>query len=170
MIRYVFREDEPIRLKAAAQANPQVIGEALAKIADEKNGELTPQAVLDAARIKTSPLNPHFEWNDSVAAEKYRLDQARNLIRIVRVEDDTAEDGTSPAYISINDGDGRAYRALDTVKRSVDLQIALLKQARRDLEAWEKRYRDLGDICKHVKEAREQIERRINKSESRVAA
>lgn len=169
MIRYMFREDEPIRLKAAARADPQVIGECLAKIADEKGGELTPKAVLDTARSREHPLHPHFEWNDTLAAESYRLDQARNLIRIVRVQDDTADEGTSPAYISINDGDGRAYRALDTVKQSVDLQLALMKQARRDLEAWERRYRSLTDICKAVRDVREQIERRI-KSENRAAA
>lgn len=170
MIRYIFREEEPIRIKGAGQANPQIIGEALAKIADERKGELTPKAVVDAARVKTHPLNPHFEWNDSVAAEAYRLDQARNLIRIVRVEDEAAEDGTSRAFISINDGDSTAYRPLDQIKKSADLQLALLKQADRDLQAFERRYNSLTDLCKVVRQARDAVRRQLEKSESRVAA
>ena len=170
MIKYVFREDEPIRIKSAAQANPQVIGETLAKLADDAKGELTPKAVVDAARKKTHPLHAHFEWNDALAAEAYRLDQARNLIRIVRVEDDRTEDGTAPAFVSINDGDGRAYRSYENVQRSADLQIALLKQAKRDLEGWERRYRDLVDVCAIVAQAKQKIEERLSKSETRAAA
>lgn len=170
MQKYVFRDDEPIRIKGAGQANPQVIGKALEEITEEAGGQLTPKAVVDKARVKTHPLHPHFEWNDSLAAESYRLDQARNLIRIVRVEDASAEEGTSRAFISVNDGDNTAYRPLQMIKRSADLQLAVLKQAQRDLEAWERRYRDLTDICQIVQSAREAVRRKIEKSESRVAA
>lgn len=74
MIRYVFKEDEPIRIKAAAKANPQVIGEALSEVAKNEGGRLTPGAVVSAARSQNHPLHPHFEWDDRVAAEAYRLD------------------------------------------------------------------------------------------------
>lgn len=170
MMKYIFREDEPIRIKGAGSANPQVIGQALEKIMEAQGGELTPKAVVDSARAKNHPLHPHFEWNDTLAAESYRLDQARNLIRIVRVEDTQAEDGTSRAFISVNDGDSTAYRPLAQIKRSADLQLAVLKQAQRDLEAWERRYRDLTDICQIVQSARAAVQRKIEKSESRVAA
>ncbi len=170
MIKYIFRDDEPIRIKAAGLANPQIIGEALAKIAEDRKGELTPKAVVDQARDKLHPLHPHFEWNDSLAAEAYRLDQARNLIRIVRVEDDAAQDGTSRAFISVNDGDSTAYRALDEVKKSADLQVALLKQAERELQAFERRYQTLVDICDIVRMARDHIKSRVEKSESRAVA
>lgn len=170
MIRYVFREDEPIRIKGAGQANPQVIGEALEKITEEGGGALKPQAVVDAARKKTHPLHVHFEWNDASAAEAYRLDQARNLIRIVRVEDDSTEEGTTRAFISVGDHEGVAYRTVDKVKRSADLQAALLRQAERDLEAWERRYKELVDICQIVKSAREAIAKKREQSERRLAA
>lgn len=170
MIRYIFRDDEPIRIKAASQANPQIIGEALEKIAEEHKGELTPKAVVEVARTKTHPLHPHFEWNDNIAAEAYRLDQARNLIRIVRVEDASTDDGTARAFISINDGDSTAYRPLDLIKKSADLQLALLKQADKELQAFERRYQALVEICRTVRVARDAVRRQIEKSENRVAA
>lgn len=52
----------------------------------EVNGRLTPEQVVEAARDETSPLHTLFEWDDEKASHKYRLDQARSLIRSVRVE------------------------------------------------------------------------------------
>ena len=52
---------------------------------DEADGELTVSAVLAEASKKTSPLHPFFEWNDKAAAAEHRKDQARKLIRRVRV-------------------------------------------------------------------------------------
>lgn len=53
---------------------------------ERDNGRLVPSDVVEAARDPNSPLHQHFEWNDSEAAEKYRLDQARTLIRSVKIE------------------------------------------------------------------------------------
>jgi len=52
----------------------------------ERDGRLLPADVVNAARPTNSPLHPHFDWDDSSAAEKYRLDQARTLIRSVQTE------------------------------------------------------------------------------------
>lgn len=53
----------------------------------ERQGRIRPKDVVDAARDPTSPLHAHFDWQDSVAGEKWRLEQARELIRwvVVRV-------------------------------------------------------------------------------------
>lgn len=171
MIRYAFKEDEPVRIKAATHANAQVIGEALASVADEQGGRLTPRMVVEAAKTKDHPLHRHFEWDDAVAADAYRLDQARNLIRLVRVEDAGASDPQPRAFLSISDDQGVAYRPLEAVRKSSDFQQALLAAAERDLEAFERRYRQMKDICEIVRTARERIVgRRGGKNESRAAA
>ncbi len=168
MIRYVFNEDEPLRIKNAKEADAQVIGEALAKISKAHEGRLKPQDVIAAARDAKSPLNSFFEWNDEKAADSYRLDQARSIIRIVRVveEDDRPP---SRAFVSIGDKDGTAYRAVGEVRSSVDLQARLLAQLDKELEAMQVRYRSLGAICEDVKELRERIKARGAK-ENRPAA
>jgi hypothetical protein len=158
MLKYVFRE--PLTIQSAADADPQKIGEALAGIAKSNKGELTPPAVVDAARDKKSPLHRHFEWDDNVAANKYRLDQARSLIRSIHVEDDDAEDGHAAAFISISDKGGTAYRTLGEIKGSADLQAKVLAAAERDLDAWTKRYRALKDVCAIVEQAKTLVERK----------
>ena len=62
--------------------------EVIAAIAEleDRQGRLDAQKVVKAARDEASALHSFFEWDDTEAAGKYRLDQARELIREVRVE------------------------------------------------------------------------------------
>ena len=170
MIRYTFKDDEPIRIKAAGKANAQVIGEALEALADKAGGDLKPDAVVEAARSEKHPLHVHFEWDDKLAAEAHRLDQARNIIRIVRVEDEDASGGNVRAFVSVSEKSGVAYKPIATVRKSHDLQLALLKAAERDLDAFKTRYRELKDICDLVEQARGRVVSRRSKLETRAAA
>lgn len=65
----------------------------LREIAEENGGRLTPPLVLAYARDPASPLHHRFEWEDTVAAEQWRLAQARALIQKVRVVYATGADG-----------------------------------------------------------------------------
>jgi hypothetical protein len=47
----------------------------------DAHGHVTPEGVVNAARDPASPLHDKFEWDDGVAAEQYRKEQARSLIR-----------------------------------------------------------------------------------------
>jgi hypothetical protein len=67
-----------------------VVTDALKKI-ETRTGKLSPIAVIEAAREPDSPLHGYFEWDDSKAAEQYRLDQARCLIRSVQFEVETID-------------------------------------------------------------------------------
>jgi hypothetical protein len=49
------------------------------------NGTLTPDLVLHEASQETHPLHRYFEWDDSQAAAKFRLVQAAELIRSVKI-------------------------------------------------------------------------------------
>ena len=46
------------------------------------NGVYTPDGIVEAARDPANPLHPQFEWDDTVAGHRYRLNQARALIRV----------------------------------------------------------------------------------------
>lgn len=48
----------------------------------DEHGTLTPALVVDLARDPDHPLHSRFEWDDSVAAEKWRLEQAGQLLRV----------------------------------------------------------------------------------------
>ena len=82
---YAFRQGA--RLKQGLDANR--IGEEIAALRDERSIIPAP-AVVEAARPETSAMHDHFEWDDTAAADQWRLDQARYLLRsIVTVYADT---------------------------------------------------------------------------------
>jgi hypothetical protein len=167
MTRYVFK-DAPITIRNAAKADPQKIGDALAMVSKAANGRLTPEAVVNAARSTKSPLHWHFEWDDKLAAQAHRLDQARTLIRLIRVEDEKTQDAV-PAFVSVSDH-GTSYRSIGEVTSSRELQLLVLRQAERDLKAFERRYHMLQDVCIAVRNAREGIAHKLGKLETRDAA
>lgn len=168
MTSYTFR-DGPVTIKNAAKADPQKIGTALAQISEQQKGRLTPPAVVEAARNNRHPLHKFFEWDDKIAAESFRLEQARTLIRSVAIVGEGDAD-PAPAFLSIADKGGTSYRSLGDVLDSADLQNSVLAAAERDLAAFERRYRSLSDICQIIRDAREKVAARRNKHESRLSA
>ena len=53
---------------------------------EDRRGRLTPEQVVEAARDESSPLHECFEWDDGKAAHKYRVEQARDLLKRVKIE------------------------------------------------------------------------------------
>ena len=86
------------------------------------------------------------------AAEAYRLDQARTIIRAIRQINDNGD--AKLAFLSINEKTGTSYRTYSDVVDNADLQHAVLRAAERDLRAWEARYQELTDVCSMVSDAR----------------
>lgn len=167
MIRYAFK-DRPLTVKKADKADPQKWGEALAKIEAANGGHLKPQAVVDTASNPRHVLHKHFEWDDAVAANAYRVDQARTMIRSITVEDSDGDN--KPAYFSVAERAGVSYRSYQDVVGSADLQMAVLKAAERDLGAFQAKYAELTEICDIVHEARERVADRIKAQEERPSA
>jgi hypothetical protein len=60
-----------------------------ALVALDAKGKLTPTAVVTLARNKNSPLHSLFDWNDKMAAAKYRLAQARTIITSFQIRTST---------------------------------------------------------------------------------
>ena len=52
----------------------------------ERNGGVTPDRVVAAASEETSAMHDQFEWDDSVAGAKWRIEQARELIVQIHFE------------------------------------------------------------------------------------
>jgi hypothetical protein len=83
---YKWVDGFPARLPAS------VAGQELARLRAATPGGITPQAVVDSARPDDAPLHPAFEWDDYSAAEAYRRQQAKGIIRaIVTVNSATKE-------------------------------------------------------------------------------
>ena len=171
MITYVFRDD-PVTIRNASKADPQKIGEALAEIKAKHGGDLRPRYVWSAVKDHPRhPLHKHFQWDVQKAAEAHWTDQARELIRVVRVVDsERPDDPPVPAFISVSDKGGASYRSASEIRSSAYYQHIVMKQALRDLESWQRRYRELSDVCPMVSAAAAKLRQEVeHDKESRAA-
>jgi len=57
----------------------------------DRDGEVKASVVVEDSRPKTAPLHSRFEWRDKIAAEEYRINQARHLIKVAVIRDSEDE-------------------------------------------------------------------------------
>jgi hypothetical protein len=106
------------------RAKREAIAARLAKIAKLNGGRVTPDAVLADAQNAKSPLHDQFEWDDTVAARQYRLQQARELIRSVKVEITTNTKTVSTVRYVRDPSAGEAQGYVEVAKLRDDKTLA----------------------------------------------
>ena len=120
--------------------------EVLKMIAKRDGGLLRPKAVVDEARDAASPLHPAFEWNDAIAGEKYRLEQAQRLIRSFKiVQNDGEEKFERPVFVGlsvdrISDSGDNPYRLTDDLQKYPDLLAIAERDTLEQLRGMKERY------------------------------
>jgi len=117
--------------------NAQEVGNRLDDLSTA--GHITPAKVLQDAADESSPLHRYFEWDNKQAAQRYRLDQARHLIRAVQIK--ITEDEITPRFVHVKVDRNSSYVKTevaisnpdywDSVKTDVLLEI---KSANRKLD------------------------------------
>ncbi len=137
----------------------------------ERAGKLTPGDVVAAARESDSPLHDCFEWDDSKAAECWRLEEARGLIRSVLVKITTTDARVISVPVYVRDpsvGDEQGYVSLSSIKDNpVAARAALYVELSR-VEGLLVRAEDIAAACglsnevtrlaKRVKNLRKQVQ------------
>ena len=84
----------------------------------EVGGRLTAQNVVDEARDPASVLHGHFTWDDSTAADAYRLIEARQLIRRVKLEVIVRDIPLNVVRFIQDPADPGIYRDIGTIRPS----------------------------------------------------
>jgi len=80
MVKKIMKRKYKARLGSIIDdKKAQIYGERLDKIRQAKGGFFKAEDVIEDAKSKSSPLHSFFEWKDTVAAAKYRLQQAQTL-------------------------------------------------------------------------------------------
>lgn len=118
---------------------------ALREIRKKEGGVLTSKMVLEYARDPDHPLHNFFEWDDSLAAERYRLEQAGHLVRhlyAVVVMKDSKKPEALPVrvYMHVKKNGERQYVPYDEIAEAPDLADQVLENTKRDLENIMARY------------------------------
>ncbi len=119
----------------------------------DQRGTLTPQIVLDEARDPSHPLHHRFEWNDAVAAEKYRREQAHELIKSVKISYANPEGKQSEirAFHAVRRPAGHVYEPVEEIVRDEIATKILLADMEREWRQMKKRYEGFKEFWALVK-------------------
>lgn len=116
------------------------------------HGELTPAIVVAEARDPEHPLHSRFEWDDAIAGERYREQQARELIRSVRlVQAEGDDDSSIRAFHSLPRGETRSYVPIEEIKGDAVATQVLLREAEREWKQLLRRYEHLAEWLEAVR-------------------
>lgn len=141
---YQWKAGSHVAIKA------QVAGEELERIRTHNNGRLESADVVEAARPEDAPLHPAFEWDDFKAAEAYRVEQAKYIIRHVDVvmEKKVGEAKPIRAFVSVQRDDDRSYTSTAHALADPELRKQIVAAAWRELESWRARHAELVEFAK----------------------
>ena len=133
------------------KADPNKCYQEIQEIGDE----VKPEQVLDKARDANCELHKCFDWDDSSAAEKYRLHQARkvvgNLIVVTRETDDEAKEPVQFRVMLKNDtAVDSGYKQTLVMVRDEDEYKKLLDQAYRELHSFKQKYSCLSELAEII--------------------
>lgn len=124
----------------------------------EKKGQLTAKRLLEVSKPKDAPLHTEFEWDDAKAAEGFREQQARLIINNLTVTISKQEAEPVRAFFNIDRTENN-YTATLSIIKNQDSYKALLQQAIRELNDFQRKYNSLNELApvfrtiKQIKEA-----------------
>lgn len=120
-----------------------------------EHGRLSPELTVAAATPKDHPLHDRFEWNNREAGHQYRLIQAAELIRSVKVvyRDDGNEQRTVRAFHAVRSSDDEpgTYRHIDDIVADEKASALVLQDMEREWKSLHRRYGHMEEFLSVVK-------------------
>lgn len=143
MIRYTFSDVAVIRAKKTAEV-AQVYGRTIADVIHRAGqGPASYALLFDEAHDAEHPMHEEFDWDQKVAARRWNLERARQLVKAIAVMD--TDGNKQRAFVSVTverdqGGSDRFYAgrarilSSDTLRRGA--QRAMFAAVVGFLEAW----------------------------------
>lgn len=117
---------------------------------EAREGAVTPHTLLAASRPVDAPLHGLFEWDDTKAAERWRLNQAQEIISSLRIVVREGEpDVPAMAYVEVAAGGDRHRKAFVPMTAVVDdreRRVQFLMGELRNLEGILRRTEAFGEM------------------------
>lgn len=119
--------------------------------------------ILDMARNEDTEIHKLIEWDDDVAAEKYRLEQVRHIQRDLQVVEiglnkkQPSKKLEVPVRMFYNLNGETGYRPTPVIIQNEDLHKKLLRTARLELESFMRKYTILSELHPLIEEIEKKI-------------
>lgn len=147
------------KLKSLAKGiDPDVAVAELERI-ENSFGSLSPEIILNASREKDAPLHSLFEWDDTKAAEHYRLQQARTILNNIQIRTIiNGEERQIGVFEIITKKDGSSYKSIMAMDKN---DIEYVRQSTlRELQHIKDKlsfYQKFNSAIFHIEKAQEEL-------------
>ena len=139
----------------------QVAGEYLEELGKEEGG-LTARLLLEKSRPEGALLHDTFEWDDTEAAERYRLGQARYFIsNVVTVELKGKTIEPTRAFVSVTEtahAEVGLYKPIHIALSDSPSRQIVLGNAIREMESFKEKYQNLAELANVISAINEALE------------
>lgn len=155
-----------LRWKPGYHAKVDVVAahEAIETIRNKNGGVAEPEHIVKAAKAKSSPLHAAFDWDDSVAANEWRLNQARSMLRSIQIVSDKPAEQPRRVFevkrlpATENKPARNVYSRLEDIMADPEARAELLARALRELLSFRQRYRQLQELAVVMRSVDEVLE------------
>ena len=125
-----------------AHADAQTVAEEILSI----GSDATAKQIVDKARDESTELHKCFQWDDSIAAEKYREGQAREIIRLLVIKEEEVPVDRPEVRYFFKPKKDEGYKPTQVIVKKEDEYTALLAQAWAELHAFKVKYSMLNEL------------------------
>ena len=113
----------------------------------EKYGVLDKKDIVDESRDENAALHACFEWDDAIAAERYRQEQASDMVQcLVTVQ--KSDDAETPIVVRAFVKTTEKYEPIQVSIRSEEKRAVLLQDALNDIRWFRNKHGQLTELAK----------------------
>src|SRR6476469_473548 len=156
--KMVFKDEYSWKPGTQVPVSAAVAGQEINRIRTAHGGFFKPEDVVKESRSPDAPLHPAFEWDDTIAAEAYRVEQAGYIIRglVVRPMNDPDAPPIRPivSIVKEDDDGGKPthyYTSTVFALSEPELRQQVLANALRDMQIFETKYSNLIEMSEVIK-------------------
>lgn len=130
------------KVKGLFKADAQKVSEEIAEIGET----VEPSEIVEKARNESTELHKCFEWRDDIAAEKYRLHQARVMLGnlVFKYKDEQVKQ--EPVRLMYKTAENEGYKSINLIMQKPDEYKALLDRAYSELRAFKNKFKMLQEL------------------------
>lgn len=141
----VYKQKRAWSAGTRANVDPEVAGEQFDRLASE--GRLNADEVVKENTPADAPLHGEFEWDDTKAANEYRKDQARYLMRhLVYVNVEEPESAPTRCFFKVEPTSNN-YEPIEQIVKSVDKTKLLIQNAYREMVSYRDKFAGVLEQC-----------------------
>lgn len=129
----------------------QVAGEYLDQLSQREGGVLAEKLVKES-EPEEAVLHDCFEWQDNVAARKYRESQARTLLKnLVTVNVLQGNESKISSFVSVHIGEqkeNKRYLPISVAMNDEKLKEQVMREALNELNLFKNKYSNIEEFAK----------------------